>query len=738
MGTFVVSRNSSDDKYAVWHFAHENGEVTFTRQSINQNASFNHSYQLASIGGYIMAWGPCETTNGNKGFPYQLFEFDPNSADPLNAKPVQAAIWPISKFWSYRTYYSNNPDEQKVLNLIPMGGNFMLFFVGGEGRGTYMLFNFDPDFVNPVADDAADGGTGSTTGSDPLPGCYTQQGGFPSIQSDHELIPIGNYVLDRFGDGSSYRIWSFDSQNITPLSIPQVQDGTLKGIDFKHKVVVIGENVLTWVPGEASFRLWNFNAHAQSPLSLIAEGTLPAEMVVSASLASFETRVPIATNATSDLGSIGYMRSKIKHVVYYMLESRSFDNVCGWLYEKDEGSINYIGSDEPFNGASTDNYNLDGDTKVYTSKFNNGELSNEVELADQLQDPFHDNSDSLLQMFYNKEPGYAGKAKPDMGGFVKNNANHQVMLTFAPEQLPVINGLAKNFAVSDEWFSSVPGGTDINRAFSVSGSGLNRLDTWEGGSPYEYWPQYPHRQSIWKVLWNNGIKDWKIYNAILWLNHPFTYHLYLEGQVPSLDALIQKQANQFEPTNFLDSIDNFKTQAQNGMLPAFSFLEPVWISPNGTSSYHPGADLVPAEVTLNEIYEAIKSGPDWESTLLVVTFSKSGGIYDHVSPPYATKPWPNDSVNDFNYDLMGARVPTILVSPLIKKNTVFRSGGKIPYDSTSFAATLLKWFGIPKSRWGLGDRMDQAPTFEGVFLEPEARTDAPTLSIPYDNKFPKS
>ena len=39
---------------------------------------------------------------------------------------------------------------------------------------------------------------------------------------------------------------------------------------------------------------------------------------------------------TNTPGTIDYMRSKVKHVVYYMLENRSFDHVCGWLYDNDK------------------------------------------------------------------------------------------------------------------------------------------------------------------------------------------------------------------------------------------------------------------------------------------------------------------------------------------------------------------------------------------------------------------
>lgn len=712
MTTNLISRNNSDAHYQVWHFNPSNPEA-FEPVSISKDAGYNPNLKLAPIGGYVLEWGPgTEAVNG-KNYPYKLFEFDPNSSDPLNGKAIQQGVWSSKKFWSYRSHYSDNPSEQNELPLISMG-NFMLFFVGGKGRGTYMLYNFDPNLEKPNT-------------SDPLPSTYTPQGGFPSIQEGHELVCMNNYVIDRHGDGSNVRIWSFDPQNTVPLSIPEVWGGNWCGIDSRHQLVPIGDTILTWIPGESDYRLWSFSPCSKEPFEEIGSGKLPEAIKNSSSLMAIHSRTQQVI-ADPQPGTMDYMRSKIKHVVYYMLESRSFDNVCGWLYEKDQSSINFIGSDKPFQGASSQNFNLDGDRKAFQSKFHDGQLSDQWDLSDQKQDPFHDNSDGLQQMFLNKYPGYPGKVTPDMGGFVANNSSDDVMLTLTPEQLPILNKLAENFAISDEWFCSVPGGTDINRSFAHTGSAMNRLDTWEGGSIYQNWNQYPHRQSLWKVLWNNGIKDWKLYNAIEWTGHPFTYHLYLEGQVPSIDA---------NKSQYLDSVDNFLAQAKEGTLPSFSFLEPIWIAPVGTSSYHPGKSMVPAEITLNTIYEAIKSGPHWEDTLLVVTFSKNGGIYDHVIPPYAAKPWPNDWVDGFEFDLMGPRVPAIMVSPWIKKNTVIRSGEEIPFDSTSFAATLLNWYGIPKSRWGMGDRIDQAPTFEGVFQETEVRTDRPSFTPPYDKSFPK-
>jgi phospholipase C len=407
-----------------------------------------------------------------------------------------------------------------------------------------------------------------------------------------------------------------------------------------------------------------------------------------------------------------------------MVENRSFDHICGWLYEKGEEGINFIGRDGPFQGAKPGMFNIDPDTnpptKVYLEKHTTGEFIMQ-------SDPYHDMTDTMRQCFFENRNGYAERATPDMGGFVWNNGVPDVMKTFTPEQLPVLNGLAKAFAVSDAWFCSMPGATDSQRAFALTGSALGQLNNFMNGPQYTDWPDLPRRASIWKVLWANGFKDWKIYNSIEWFQFVLTYHLFLQGQIPTVDA---------NPAGHIASIEQFKKDAQQGNLPAFSFLEPVWIQgvDKVATSYHPygSGGTTPGEKALNEIYEALKTGPKWNETLLVITFDEHGGFFDHVPPPYADNPWPNDVNDGFRYDMMGVRVPTILVSPWIKAQSVFRSPTSVAYDSTSVAATLLRWFGIPKARWGMGERTRHAPTFEGVFQCQSPRTDAPTIEPPHD------
>ena len=52
----------------------------------------------------------------------------------------------------------------------------------------------------------------------------------------------------------------------------------------------------------------------------------------------------------------------------------------------------------------------------------------------------------------------------------------EIMVMFTPETLPVLSGLAKGFAVCDQWFSSVPTETLPNRAFAGAATSQGHMD----------------------------------------------------------------------------------------------------------------------------------------------------------------------------------------------------------------------------------------------------------------------
>lgn len=733
--TFALQRNSKQcttDKYSSYAIDIKAKNI-FSPIKMDKHACIDKHNELIQAGGYIIDWTPAKSDNDV--IEYRVIKYNRYSSSPLAEQITSSGQWKKEKFFSkYRPIYGADFNEIKLIGFP----GYVLSIIASPGRRSYQLWNFDP---------LAEG--------DCLSSGSFKSGGFSNISVDRELLPIGNYVLDR--KGSNYRVWSFDPQSKPPLSLPTIQEGQWDSIDDSDSMIILGDYVLTWKPNdiESGCRVWSFDPKQSNPLgtSPLVISKLPKNFHKSSNLFSVIPNIPVEESEEKTPGTMAFMRKEIKHVIYYMVESRSFDNVLGWLYKngKKEG-INWVGDNKNgFRGLdSSMSNNMPNGKKVSVTKYQNGNLSNDFVLGGPAQDPWHDNSDVLMQMFHSCD-GYKEKQTPTMSGFAWNQADEAVLTSFTPNQLPVLNGLAQNFAISDDWFSSIPGGTDVNRGFSVSGSAYNRLGTWEGGDAYQNWPDQEHRQSIWKALRNHGHKDWKIYYNILWMNAVFTHQLYLKGQIPEVDAdwdkavLEVKNTEELPNSQWVSPMKQFYDDIDNNSLPRFSYIEPAWVGDKCTS-YHPGSSkdginsLVPAESALNDIYKKLKSNPEiWEKTLLVVTSDKNGGLFDHVPPKQAEKPWPNDVSDGFEFDLMGPRVPAIFVSPWIKPNTIIRSENKQGFDSTSFAATLLSWYGIEKNTWGLGDRITNVSTIEKVFNEEKIRTKnvPPLFTVPYDKKHPK-
>ena len=72
---------------------------------------------------------------------------------------------------------------------------------------------------------------------------------------------------------------------------------------------------------------------------------------------------------------------------------------------------------------------------------------------------------------------------------------------FTPAMLPVLSGLARGFAVCDQWFSSVPTETLPNRAFACAGTSQGHMD--DKTKTYT-------APSIFGLLTNKKL-DWRIY-----------------------------------------------------------------------------------------------------------------------------------------------------------------------------------------------------------------------------------
>jgi phospholipase C len=186
-----------------------------------------------------------------------------------------------------------------------------------------------------------------------------------------------------------------------------------------------------------------------------------------------------------------------------------------------------------------------------------------------------------------------------------------------------------------------------------------------------------------------------------------------------LDYTDTKTAEESHFGHFRD----FRSRAAAGILPPYTFLEPDFGA--GGNSQHPNYDVSLGEQLIRDVYYAVRNGPGWNETLLLITYDEHGGNYDHVPPPSGAAA-PDDSIGEFDFDFtrFGVRVPSLLISPRIVPGTVFRAKtGTI--DHTSVLKTIT-------TRWRLSSltaRDKAAPSLGDVLTLASPRTDGPIQSV---------
>jgi phospholipase C len=291
------------------------------------------------------------------------------------------------------------------------------------------------------------------------------------------------------------------------------------------------------------------------------------------------------------------------------------------------------------------------------------------------------------------------------------------MKCFSPEQLPVLTTLAKEFAICDRWFSSMPGPTWPNRFFIHAGSSGGLDDS-------------PSFSREFKSILYDGFKfeNGTIFDELE--NHKRDWTIYCDDEFPqalSIAGMRNHFSKHFKP---------FSSFRQDLGDPQFSksyvFIEPDYHAFTGKfrggNSQHPMDDMTRGDNLLKDVYEAIRNSPHWDTSLLIITYDEHGGFYDHVVSPIAVSP--GDSVTDasnnhnsFDFRQLGVRVPTVVVSPLISKGIIDHT----IYDHTSVLATIEKLFGLES----LTKRDATANNLNHLFKLDSPRTDAPvTLPNP--------
>ncbi|XP_024028148.1 non-specific phospholipase C2 isoform X2 [Morus notabilis] len=398
--------------------------------------------------------------------------------------------------------------------------------------------------------------------------------------------------------------------------------------------------------------------------------------------------------------------SPIKTVVVLVMENRSFDHMLGWMKRLNPEIDGVDGSES--NPISTTDPNS---RRVF--------FRNQSHYVD--PDPGHSFQAIREQIF--GRPGddaVSTDAAPPMNGFAQqafamdnsSAMSEAVMNGFDPDKVPVYKALVAQFAVFDRWFASVPSSTQPNRLFVHSGS--------SGGAtsniPALLAKGYPQR-TIFENLDDAGIPF-----GIYYQNIPAT--------------LFYRNLRKLKYWGKFHSYDlSFKSHARRGKLPGYAVVEQRYMDTKSAPANddHPSHDVYQGQMFVKEVYETLRASPQWNQTLLIITYDEHGGFYDHVPTPVRGVPSPDGIVGPepflFRFNRLGVRVPTIMASPWIEKGTVVHgpSGSPFPtseFEHSSIPATVKKLFNL--SSPFLTKRDQWAGTFEGIFQKrTEPRTDCP-------------
>ena len=324
---------------------------------------------------------------------------------------------------------------------------------------------------------------------------------------------------------------------------------------------------------------------------------------------------------------------EIAHIVFILEENHSFDNLFG-----------------RFPGA-------DG---VTTATVTVGQNHSTIPLVPEpyylWHDLGHDHVDALAAIHGGKMDGFSHETYSDLFG---EKAAYQQL---GPQDVPNLYAYAHAFTLSDRTFASLPASTFPNHLHAVAaqdggvlGNPQHGTNAWGCDSVKGTYVlvQRPHGH----VTGTFPCFDFMTFADRLTQAHlSWTYYAAPPSDLgyiwSTLDAFKQiRQTSQW--TQQVKDERSFEADARAGRLPAFS-----WVTPRADVSMHPPLPVCPGENWIVGKLNALMSGPDWTSTLVVLAWDDWGGFYDHVAPPPR------------HIGAYGPRVPLLVISPYARRGYV--------------------------------------------------------------------
>ena len=308
--------------------------------------------------------------------------------------------------------------------------------------------------------------------------------------------------------------------------------------------------------------------------------------------------------------------------VVLMMENRSFDHYLGWMPQADgrQAGLSYVDR--------------------------TGHTLHTRPLAPDWQGCGHPDPDHSWD---------GGRRQLNGGrcdGFLKTGNDEFAISYYRDGDLGFIQPAAKAFTTFDHFHCSLMAATLPNREYMHAATSYGNRDN-----------QLPPQ-----TQYKNGFPDTTIFAA---LDRAGVSNRYFYNDVP-VSALwgTPGLARSGQVTEYYG-------RCASGTLPHVSFVDPnfggsVGEGPGLSGDEHPHGDVRAGQAFMSDVVHAFMESPQWRRGALFIVYDEWGGFFDHVPCKRVPDDRNSRDVNN-DYGLMGFRIPSLVVSPYVKRRHVEHS-----------------------------------------------------------------
>jgi len=448
--------------------------------------------------------------------------------------------------------------------------------------------------------------------------------------------------------------------------------------------IAITANPSSIAPGQSTTLSWQSSGTAPVDVEPTVGPNQPPTGTATVNPSSTTTYTATTTDASGNTVSSSVTvqvvgagdLAKIKHIIFFLQENRSFDNYFGKMndYRVSRG----IGGP---NDVDVFNPNV---TLVGIQNIPRHPFHERTVLTDNMTPSWNESHFDLHR------PNSATSCTPNPGSNCK--MDHFMITTnsisegrtrdpngdravgfYDQTDLPFYYELAAQFATSDRWFSPVLTQTIPNRMYLFAATSFGHIKN-DDPPPTTGWPQ----PTIFDELDAAGI-SWRYY--------------YLDNSV-MLAQFATYTKDIGKVYNIADWYQVLSQPNADQMLPQVIFIERGSHPKPGDPQLdeHPIVNIQPGAANTAKIINALLQSTAWQNSVFIFGFDEGGGCYDHVPPfpqvpPDNIQPMLQSSDLPGSFNESGFRTPFIVISPWVKPHFV----SHVNRDNTAILKFIETW-----------------------------------------------